>query len=61
LVVWSKDCGYLFVPDPVTMAARYGANTFVLDSHKRLVCSQRGGREVDIGPHRDEAELVDET
>ena len=30
------------------MAARYGANTSVLDWHKRLVCSQCGGREVDM-------------
>ena len=31
------------------MAARYSANTSVLDWHKRLVCSHCGGREVDIG------------
>jgi hypothetical protein len=34
LVVQSKDCSYLFDPDPVAMAARYGANTSVLDWHK---------------------------
>ena len=46
LIVWSKDCGYQVEPDPVAMAARYDANTSVLDWHKRLVCSQCGGREV---------------
>ena len=41
----SKDCGYQVEPDPVAMAARYGAKTSVLDWHKRLVCSHCGGRE----------------
>jgi hypothetical protein len=30
------------------MAARYGADTRVRDWHKRLVCSRRGGREIDF-------------
>ena len=30
------------------MAARYGAETPVLDWHERLVCSRRGSRRVDI-------------
>jgi hypothetical protein len=30
------------------MAERYGADTSVRDWHKRLVCSQCGGREIDF-------------
>jgi hypothetical protein len=30
------------------MAERYGADISVLDWHKRLVCSQCGGREIDF-------------
>ena len=48
LVVQSKDCSYLFDPDPVAMAARYGANTSFSTGTSRLVCSQCGGREVDM-------------
>jgi hypothetical protein len=35
-------------PDPAELAARYGADTPVLDWHKRLVCSRCGGREIDF-------------
>jgi hypothetical protein len=48
LTVWSKDCGYQVDADPVAMPARYGVNTSVLEWHKRLVCTQCGGREVDM-------------
>jgi len=30
------------------MAARYGAETSVLDWRERLVCSKRGSREIDM-------------
>jgi hypothetical protein len=36
--VWCRACGRQVEPDPVEMAARYGANTAVLDWHKRLLC-----------------------
>ena len=48
IVVWCRACGHRVEPDPAEMAARYGANTSVLDWHKRLVCSQCGGREIDF-------------
>jgi hypothetical protein len=35
-------------PDPVKMAARYGADTPVLDWRERVVCSGCGGRQVDM-------------
>jgi hypothetical protein len=35
-------------PDPAAMAARYGAETAVIDWHARLVCSGCGGRHVDF-------------
>jgi hypothetical protein len=31
LVVWCKDCQHQAEPDPAEMAARYGAETSVLD------------------------------
>ena len=34
--------------DPAEMAARYGAETSVLDWRERLVCSRCGGRQVDM-------------
>ena len=34
--------------DPAEMAARYGADTSVLDWRERLVCSECGGRQVDF-------------
>jgi hypothetical protein len=33
---------------PAAMAERYGADTSVPDWQKRLICSRRGGREVDF-------------
>jgi hypothetical protein len=41
LIVWSKKPASIRVePDPAEMAARYGADTGVLDWRHRLVCSQ---------------------
>jgi hypothetical protein len=48
LTVWCKACQHQVEPDPAEMAARYGADTSVLDWRERLVCSQCGGREVDM-------------
>jgi hypothetical protein len=48
LVVWCKGCGYQAEPDPAEMAARYGAETPVLDWRERLVCSRCGSRHVDM-------------
>ena len=46
-IVWCKDCGHRIEPDPAEIAARYGAETTVLDWRKRLVCSKCGCRQVD--------------
>jgi hypothetical protein len=35
-------------PDPAKMAARYGAETPVLDWRERLVCSRCASRQVDM-------------
>ena len=35
-------------PDPVEMAARYGTETPALDWREKLVCSKRGGRQIDM-------------
>ena len=48
LIVWCKECRHQVEPDPIEMAARYGAETAVLDWRERLVCSQCGGRQVDM-------------
>ena len=48
LIVWCKECGHQVEPDPAEMAARYGADTPVLDWRERLVCSECGGRQVDM-------------
>jgi hypothetical protein len=39
LIVWCRGCGHQVEPDPGEMAARYGAETPVLDWRERLVCS----------------------
>ena len=36
LIVWCKECRYQVEPDPAEMAARYGAETSVLDWRERL-------------------------
>src|SRR6516164_6419199 len=48
LIVWCKYCGHRLGSDSAEMAARYGADTPVLDSHDRLLCSGCGGRQVDM-------------
>jgi hypothetical protein len=48
LIGWCKACQRQVEPDPAELAARYGADTSVLDWHKRLVCSRCGGREIDF-------------
>jgi hypothetical protein len=35
-------------PDPGEMAARYGADTSILEWRQRLVCSVCGSRQVDM-------------
>jgi hypothetical protein len=44
LIVWCKTWQHQVEPDPDEMAARYGADTSVLDWRERLVCSECGGR-----------------
>jgi len=46
LIVWCKACQVQ--PDPAEMAARYSADTSVLDWRERLVCSCCGGRQADM-------------
>jgi hypothetical protein len=48
LSVWCRGCGHQGEPDPAEMAARYGAQTTVLDWRERLVCSECGGWDVDF-------------
>jgi hypothetical protein len=48
LIVWCKACQHQVEPDPAEMAARYGADTSVLDWRERLVCSECGGRQADM-------------
>jgi hypothetical protein len=48
IIVWCKSCSHQTEPDPAAMAARYGAETPVLEWKERLVCSQCGSREVDM-------------
>ena len=63
LIVWCKTCQHQVEPDPAEMAARYGAETPVLEwrddqlrlsdqlglaQRERLVCSRCGGRQVDF-------------
>ena len=48
LIVWRKTCGHQAEPDAAEMAARYSADTPVLDWRERLVCSGCGSRAVDM-------------
>jgi hypothetical protein len=48
LIVRCKACQHQVEPDPAEMAARYGADTSVLDWRERLVCSRCGGRQADM-------------
>jgi hypothetical protein len=43
LIVWCKKCRHQVEPDPAEMAARYGADTPVLDWRERRVCSSGSG------------------
>jgi hypothetical protein len=48
LIVWCKACVRQVEPDPGEMAARYGAETSILEWRQRLVCSACGSRQVDM-------------
>jgi hypothetical protein len=48
IAVWRKECQHQVETDPAEMAARYGAETPVPDWRKRLVCSRRGSRQIDM-------------
>ena len=48
LIVWCRSYRHRVEPDPAEMAGRYGAETSVLEWRDRLVCSQCGGRQVDM-------------
>jgi hypothetical protein len=48
LIVWCRKCGRQVEPDSADMAARYGAEMPVPEWRERLVCSGRGGPQVDI-------------
>jgi hypothetical protein len=48
LIVWCRECRHQVEPDPAEMAARYGAETPVLDWRERLVWSKCGSRAVDM-------------
>jgi hypothetical protein len=48
LIVWCKACVRQVEPDPGEMAARYGAETSVLEWRQRLACSACGSRHVDM-------------
>jgi len=48
LIVWCKACQHQVEPDPAEVAARYGADTSVLDWRERLICSKCGCVEVDF-------------
>ncbi len=48
LIVWCKACQHQVEPDPAEMAARYGADTSVLDWREKLFFSRCGGRQADM-------------
>jgi hypothetical protein len=48
LIVWYLDCWHQVELDPAEMATRYGAELAVPDWRERLVCSKRGGWQVDV-------------
>ena len=48
VIVWCRECQHQVEPDPAEMAARYGAETSVLDWREKLVCSRSGGRQADM-------------
>jgi hypothetical protein len=48
LIVWCHNSSHQVEPDPAEMAARYGAETTVIDWRGRLVCSRCGSRQIDV-------------
>jgi hypothetical protein len=48
LIVRCKGCRHQVEPDPAEMAARYGAETPVLDWREQLICSKCRSREIDM-------------
>jgi hypothetical protein len=48
LIIWCRDCNHQVEPDPAEMAARYGAETTVIDWRGRLVCSRCSGQQIDM-------------
>jgi hypothetical protein len=48
LIVWCKECVRQVEPDPEEMAARYGAETSILEWRKRLVCGDCGSHNIDM-------------
>ena len=47
-IVWCKECRHQVEPDPAEMAARYSAETTVIDWRGRLVCSRCASRQIDM-------------
>jgi hypothetical protein len=47
-IVWCSERCHQVEPDPAEMAARYGAETPVLDWRERLLPSPCGSRRVDM-------------
>ena len=48
LIVWCKACAHQVEPDLAEQVARYGPDLTLLDWQQRLVCSRRGGRDIDF-------------
>jgi hypothetical protein len=48
IIVWCKACQHQVEPDPAEVAARYGAETTVIDWRGRLVCSRCGSRHINM-------------
>src|SRR5499427_3493080 len=49
LMVWCKSCGHRSEPDPADQARWYGPETPVPEWRRRLICSQCGSRDVNMG------------
>jgi len=58
MTVRCKECRHQVEPDPAEMAARYGAETPVLDWRERLVCSRCGGAAGRYGGKRNQAAVA---
>jgi len=59
LIIWCKGCQHQLEPDPAEQAQRHGAETSVLDWRQRLVCSDCGGRDIDMVVTGTERRAVD--